>query len=259
MDGESLFKLFLCCYCIFIRPIHSFLIRIFFIGIFLLSCKTTTSVPDTGVVLQRPLQEVIALIDYEDQRYRVELENVLRLNPNDILKISELGEKIRIADSVNQLQIFALLDTAGWPDKKLIGDAGSTTIWAVIQHADLETQEKYFLLMKAAVDSSKLEAKYQAYTLDRILTNKGLKQKYGTQLWQFSNGKSIMLPIDNPEKVDSLRATVSLLPLTIHLKDKMGMNWDLKTYYEDLPKADSVLTETHKRYLARIQAANTPH
>lgn len=209
-----------------------------------------SSVPNVPI---RPLAEILALIDFEDQRYRVELDSISNKSHVDTVKIMELGKKMRITDSINQLKICAMLDTAGWPDTKLIGDGGSNTIWAVIQHADLATQEKYFPLMKRAVAAGKLNIKYLCYTADRILMFKGLKQIYGTQFSQDIGGEPVLLPLKDPYNIDSLRAAVNMQPLSTHVKQNFSINWDLHKYYEDLPKADSILSAIRIQYLAKKQ------
>lgn len=198
---------------------------------------------------EQSLVKMLGEIDYEDQRYRLELDEMMNSSEKDSLKLANIWKKIRIADSINRIKIFALLDTAGWPKKSVIGIEGAITIWAVIQHAKPEAREKYFSILQKAVKDADLDAKYLAYTEDRILTDKGLKQKYGTQLYQNLGEKPYLLPLENPEKVDSLRSTVYLPPLSVYLKNNAEIDWNLEIYYKDLPKAEKVLNEDRQRYL----------
>lgn len=197
------------------------------------------------------LVKTLAEIDYEDQRYRLELEAIINSSEKDSAKLAEVWKKIRVADSINRIKVFVLLDTAGWPRKSVIGNEGAVTIWAVIQHAKPEGREKYFGMLQKAVKDSDLDAKYLAYTEDRILTDKGLRQKYGTQFWQELGEKPYLQPVEDPGKVDSLRHTASLPPLSAFLKDKTGVDWSWKDYYRELPKAEKALAEVRKRYLAK--------
>lgn len=203
-----------------------------------------------GEMANDALVKMLQEIDYEDQRYRVETEKLLNAGSNDTLVFTSLGRKTRVADSINQVKVLNLLDSIGWPDKKAIGEEGSKTIWAVLQHADVNVQEKYFPMVKKAVTDFKVEPRDAAYLEDRILIGKGLKQKYGTQLSvTIGSKKSYVLPIEKPESADSLRNTVFLLPLKYYLKSEFGMDWDLDTYYKELPEAEKVLEAHRKRYL----------
>ncbi|MGN7785655.1 DUF6624 domain-containing protein [Niabella sp. 22666] len=216
--------------------------------------RTATKMPG---VKEQALIKMLGEIDYEDQRYRLELDAIMNSLERDSAKLSEIWKKIRFADSINRVRIFMLLDTAGWPAKSVIGVEGATTIWAVIQHAKDEDREKYFPVLQKAVQDSNLEAKYLAYTEDRIRTDKGLKQKYGTQFWQELGGKSYLQPVENPGKVDSLRNTVSLSPVSTVLKEKTGDDWSWEDYYRDLPKAEKILKEDRKRYLLKKENKET--
>src|SRR6185436_17984497 len=55
-------------------------------------------------------------------------------------------------DSTNLVYVKSLIDKYGWPGKSFVGGRGNYTVWLVIQHADLETQEKCLPLMKASVE-----------------------------------------------------------------------------------------------------------
>lgn len=194
---------------------QNYSLALLFVICLYLGCKSVgkekLNNPQQPKVLSRQLAE----IDLTDQKYRLELEKILNSLDVDTLRLKEIGGKIRAADSVNQQKIWALLDSTGWPDKKLIGEEGAVTIWAVIQHSSLDQQEKYFPLLKKATDNHSLPPKYLAYTEDRILINKGLKQKYGTQLQQYAGKQAYLLPLQQPEQVDSLRNKVYLAPLSI--------------------------------------------
>ena len=202
-------------------------------------------------VEEQALVKMLGEIDYEDQRYRLELDAIMNSFKRDSAKIGEIWKKIRVADSINRGRIFELLDTSGFPAKSVIGIEGATTIWAVIQHAKPEDREKYFSVLQKAVQDSNLEVKYLAYTEDRIRTDKGLKQKYGTQFRQEPGGKPYLDPVEDPGKVDSLRNTVSLSPISAVIKEKTGEDWSWKDYYRDLPKAEKVMLEIRRRYLGK--------
>lgn len=141
------------------------------------------------------------------------------------------------------------------PSRSIIGYEGSKIIWAVLQHSDLEVQEKYLPLLQQAVLENNADPRDAAYLEDRILSlGKGLKQKYDTQLSVTVGSKeSYVLPLEKPEKVDSFRNVVDLPPLSMFLKNKFDMDWDLNQYYKDLPKAEKILKENRRRYLLNIK------
>ena len=67
------------------------------------------------------------------------------------------------------MEIKQLLDKHGWLGPKQVGNRGNTTIWLVIQHADITTQQHYLPMMQAAADAGKATCGNLAYLEDRIL------------------------------------------------------------------------------------------
>lgn len=125
------------------------------------------------------------------------------------------------------------------PDKG--GADASQAIFLVIQHADkkVDKQEKYFLLMKDAVEKSKKGGAGLAMLEDRIAKNKGKKQKYGSQISFESQaiGPPYAYPysLENPDNVDKLRLKVGLMPLKIylHILTQGRQTWDLEKFKKE--------------------------
>ena len=49
-------------------------------------------------------------------------------------------------DSINQIEVFDILDSYGWPSSEIVGGS-NFAIWEVIQHTSLEAIEKYLPLV----------------------------------------------------------------------------------------------------------------
>ena len=54
-------------------------------------------------------------------------------------------------DSINLIKVMKILDERGWLGKNVVGTQGNQTLFLVIQHADLEYQQKYLPMMREAV------------------------------------------------------------------------------------------------------------
>jgi hypothetical protein len=105
----------------------------------------------------------------------------------------------------------------GWPSPARVGKAASDAALLIVQHA---THDRAFQRM--ALDTvTKLfetgEVDGQAYALlfDRVRSQAGEKQRYGTQA-RLANGKLVFDPMEDSSKVDSLRQTVGLPPLAVY-------------------------------------------
>ena len=66
--------------------------------------------------------------------------------------------------------------------------------------------------------------------------NRGEKQVYGTQTLRM-NGKQFPVPIENPDKVDTLRKEIGLEPMKEYMEDT-GFDWSLENYRKELPEME---------------------
>lgn len=187
-------------------------------------------------------------IRQNDQMYREFLKDYAKNRIIDSVKTENLFSELKHVDSVNRVKVFSILNEFGWPSRDIIGEENSKTIWLVIQHSSLEIQEKYLAVVKKAVNDKNLPAKYLAYLEDRIATDNGAQQLYGTQfITFFKDGRRILLPIKNVDSVDSRRIAVGLPTLKLFFKENFGEDWNIQMYYKDLPEALTYLNESKER------------
>ncbi len=148
-------------------------------------------------------------------------------------------------DSINLLKVSNILDTRGWPDKKLIGTKGATTLFLVIQHANKETQEKYLPMIQKAVANNNLPKRQFATFYDRLVLRRGEKQVYGTQL-AMDNGKPYVLPLKDPKNADKRRAEMGLNTMQENL-NRWNIIWDIEKYIKNLPAYEAKEKELNKK------------
>ena len=145
-----------------------------------------------------------------------------------------LAELIYIKDSINVSKVSSILDKHGWLGEDVIGPQGNSTLFLVIQHANLATQEKYLPMMREAVKLRKAWSSNLALLEDRVALKRGNKQRYGSQIGQNPNtGSYYVLPLEDPENVDKRRAEVHLPPLREYVS-RWGIIWSIERYREDL-------------------------
>ena len=126
---------------------------------------------------------------------------------------------IKEQDSLNELIVTRILDNYGWLSQNQIGYMANQSLWLVIQHAPIETQEKYLELLKESVDKGGSEGWYLAFLEDRILMRNNKKQKYGSQLIQNKEtGEYQLYPVEDPENLNKRRAKIGLEPIEDYLK-----------------------------------------
>jgi hypothetical protein len=149
-------------------------------------------------------------------------------------------------DSLNLIKVTTLIDKYGWLGPADIGEDGNATLFIVIQHAHLETQQKYLPMMRSAVKSGHAKASSLALLEDRVALREGKKQIYGSQVYVGMNGNgSYVLPLEDPENVDQRRARVGLGTLADYLK-QFNMTWDVEKYRRDLPVIETLQAKMPK-------------
>jgi hypothetical protein len=162
--------------------------------------------------------ELEAIYD-SDQKIRKQLDD-----PANTANSMDLIHKMETDDAENLRKIKAILDRHGWLGPDQVGSKASEAIFLVIQHADIETQEKYLPMMRIAVKEKKARGSSLAMLEDRVRMRRGKKQIYGTQLkTNPQSHKYELSPLEDPKNVDKRRAEVGLGPLADYLK-KWGIS-----------------------------------
>jgi hypothetical protein len=148
----------------------------------------------------------------KDQYYRFRLGAAYERN--DTAEANQTWKKLKPVDSVNLKQLEAIMDRIGWPTASKVGKRGASTAFLVIDHAPREIMEKYFPLLEDAAKKGEASLPDYATMRDRILTNRGKKQIYGTQkYWSDKENKFVFFPIEDEKNVNARRKEVGLAAL----------------------------------------------
>lgn len=95
------------------------------------------------------------------------------------------------------------------------------TIWIVIDHASQEKQEQYLPLVEQMAEGELIGHDEYATLFDRVAMKQNRPQRYGTQSVQFGMPEAMQLylwPVECPELLDSLRASIGLSPIAEYLE-----------------------------------------
>ncbi len=191
----------------------------------------------------QPLIAELDTIFESDQSYRIQIEEIEEKYGQDSDEIKAHWELIRVTDSINLVKVKKILDERGWLGPKVIGNRGSSTLFLVIQHADLETQKKYLPMMREAVKNDNASPASLAMLEDRVALGQGQRQIYGSQIGRDpATGEYYVSPLIKPEKVNDRRAEVGLGTIEDYVQN-WGMTWDLEKHKEQTKKIES---ESHK-------------
>ncbi|MBK8633692.1 MAG: hypothetical protein IPN72_09065 [Saprospiraceae bacterium] len=120
------------------------------------------------------------------------------------------------------------MDGKGWLGANVIGGQGSSALFLVIQHSDLETQVKYLPMMQEAVKKGNASPSSMALLEDRIALRQGKRQIYGSQIGRNNEtGEYYVSPLIEPEKVNERRSTVGLGTIEEYIS-RWKIVWDVE-------------------------------
>lgn len=158
-----------------------------------------------------------------DQAYYTEIRLAKKKIGRESSVVNALWKLKELQNETNRNRLELLIQKYGWPKISDVGATAASAAFLVIQHSDLQLQEKYLSVIKnlCAVN----EADGQAYALmyDRIQIAKNKKQRFGSQVkYDSTKDKYELFPLENEIKVDQWRKELGLEPLNDYLA-----NWDL--------------------------------
>lgn len=158
-----------------------------------------------------------------DQQIRHELMRVQRAFIAE--QRAELADSIVIlvdeqerTDSINRSVVDSLLRN-GWPEG--LSEQSNATIWLIIDHGDVDYQERYLPLIEQQAARGVISAADYATLSDRVNVRRQRPQRYGTQTGYAQRDGEVftyVYPIEDVERLDSLRLTVGLDSMHIYLR-----------------------------------------
>lgn len=187
----------------------------------------------------KPLQAKLLAIFDDDQQIRQQFIAAQKEFGYQSRQVDSLGKMMMFKDSINQIKVIEILDKHGWVGPDKVGGQANQTLFLVIQHADLATQQKYLPMMREAVKNKNANSSSLALLEDRVALREGRKQMYGSQIgYDDETNKSYVLPLEDPDNVDKRRAEVGLGLLSDYVK-RWDIIWDVEEYKKQLPELEN--------------------
>jgi hypothetical protein len=187
-------------------------------------------------------KKLVATLDkiyFDDQSTRSQIRPKEEKYGRDSKEMRAFWQTILKNDSINLVKVSNILDNQGWPSKKVISVRGTSTLFFVIQHADLNAQIKYLPMITKAVKSNNLPKRQYAMFYDRLTLRQGKRQVYGTQLASNKESKGhYVLPLEDAKNVDKRRAEMGLNSMQENL-NRWNLTWDVEAYLKELPKIEA--------------------
>jgi hypothetical protein len=190
--------------------------------------KMQANLDDYEKDFDKPLKEQLEKIYVRDQTLRqlyVDAEEKFGKDSGEMRYFWGLVDE---QDSLNEAEVVKIIEERGWVGIPLVGGQANITLWLVIQHAPLETQEKYLPLLRASVLKGESSGSHLALLEDRILKRNGQPQTYGSQITSDKeSGQQIVYEVKDPEYVNQRREEVGLGPIQDYVK-RWGIEWTVE-------------------------------
>jgi len=216
--------------------------RLFIMGVFLLlsdlSFGQVTSFTIDSSKLNKPLMAVLDTIFQSDQSVRIKYLQAKKDNAH-INIVDSLQKVMRNTDGQNLIRVNTILTKYGWLGPQKVGITGSQALFLVIQHADLQTQQNYLPMIRAAEKNGEILSSNLAILEDRINMRTGKKQVYGSQgFTDKQTGKTYIYPVVDIDHLDERRRAMGMPPMKDYTK-----NWDAEEYKKQLPEIEKIVHE----------------
>ena len=126
---------------------------------------------------------------------------------------------LRNARDQNTKELCSILKEHGWPTRDLVGEDGERSMFFLLRNSTTnELQRDLLPVIIAVVKRGEIKKSSFAAYVDRLRTNAGLTQIFGTQA-TIQNGFLVLFPITDEQHVDARRKQYDMAPLKTYLRE----------------------------------------
>ena len=167
------------------------------------------------------LRRVLLALERRDQEPRREFGK--RAGDTTYLKL------LIALDQETSAEVKGILDRFGLPTRSMVGPAGATALFLVVQHS--ATLQQRVLDLAKRVPEGEVPPSSFAMLEDRVLANSGKPQVYGTHFNISSDGVARFAPVAAPRDLAARRDRAGLPPLDVYLclVEESGLRVDRST------------------------------
>lgn len=112
-----------------------------------------------------------------------------------------------------------ILAEVGWIDVARFGYPTSKAAFLLVQHSwDVSLMRSVLPRLQEDVEAGRIEAEDYALLYDRLHLALGYPQRYGSQVLTEESGEVVVLPVEDPGRVEELREQLGLIPLKSYVR-----------------------------------------
>ena len=128
------------------------------------------------------------------------------------------SEKVVLAADAKHLpELRKIHDQYGWPTRSLFGKVAADNFWVMVQHQGTELQAAWLPELERLAQQGEASRHRYALLFDRVQKGLGKPQRWGTQT-SCVNGKAVMDPVEDPERLDERRRELYFDPIEEYVR-----------------------------------------
>lgn len=127
-----------------------------------------------------------------------------------------IWQQILPIDEANQKALMEMLPPEGWFTISRYGKEASRAAFLIVQHGNVELWRRFVPVLEPLAAKGEVEPSQYALMYDRLATNEGRQQRYGSQMG-CKAGKWVPDPIEDPDGLDARRAKLGMEPYASYL------------------------------------------
>ena len=176
-----------------------------------MACVSRNEVPDDAT-WNTVMVDSLLLLAREDQDDREKLQGAAIATDTAMLARAMRG------DSARTKWLRSAVGKRGWPRRSVVGDSAAKAAWLMLQHTEVQDWADEMLpVLERLADSGEVKRSELALFTDRVLMNRGLPQRYGSQ-FNFVDGRMVAHRIEDLARLDARRAEVGLPPMAEYVR-----------------------------------------
>jgi hypothetical protein len=200
--------------------------------------------------LNQTLIKEIKEMKADDQKFRKGFYETRDKYGVDSKQVKKLYKGMLKMDMANSLRLEKIVDEFGWPGIDIIGFHPCGDLFFIIQHQNVEIQERYLPLIEEQFEKGNFLFGAYPMLLDRISMRNNHEQLYGTQsCYDYETKQYYICPISNPAQLNLRRYQLgedSFEKAVLRSNEP----WDVEEYKRNLPEQKAV----YERDLLKGQA-----
>lgn len=137
------------------------------------------------------------------------------------------------ADRILTRLLTAIIRENGWPTISAVGREAARSAATVLLHSpDASLPERVLPTLEKLAARGEVEPWCVAYVTDRVLVDRGLPQRFGTQV-ETRGSRIVLVQTEDVDRLDLIRQSTGLPPLALYLNllsrqfaTRVGVAWE---------------------------------